>query len=77
MAWRVTQDDVRRIAREEIASAKSVPNPFCGFCGKGSSEVLVLIAGPTVFICDECVELCRDIVGQHRSEKLSRPKASA
>ena len=34
---------------------------FCSFCGKGQKEVKKLIAGPTVFVCDECVELCADI----------------
>ena len=35
---------------------------YCSFCGKSQHEVRKLIAGPTVFICDECVELCMDIV---------------
>jgi ATP-dependent Clp protease ATP-binding subunit ClpX len=35
---------------------------FCSFCGKSQHEVKKLIAGPTVFICDECVELCNDII---------------
>ena len=35
---------------------------FCSFCGKSQHEVKKLIAGPTVFICDECVELCMDII---------------
>ena len=35
---------------------------YCSFCGKGQHEVRKLIAGPTVFICDECVELCMDII---------------
>lgn len=34
---------------------------FCSFCAKSQHEVRKLIAGPTVFICDECVELCMDI----------------
>ena len=34
---------------------------YCSFCGKSQHEVRKLIAGPTVFICDECVELCMDI----------------
>jgi ATP-dependent Clp protease ATP-binding subunit ClpX len=37
---------------------------FCSFCGKGQHEVRKLIAGPTVFICDECVGLCSDIIGE-------------
>ena len=36
----------------------------CSFCGKGQDEVRKLIAGPTVYICDECVELCNDIIDE-------------
>lgn len=35
---------------------------FCSFCGKNQDEVRKLIAGPSVFICDECVDLCNDII---------------
>ena len=35
---------------------------YCSFCGKSEHEVRKLIAGPTVFICDECVVLCMDII---------------
>ena len=35
---------------------------YCSFCGKSQHEVRKLIAGPTVFICDECVELCMEII---------------
>jgi ATP-dependent Clp protease ATP-binding subunit ClpX len=35
---------------------------YCSFCGKKQYEVKKLIAGPTVFICDECVDLCQDII---------------
>lgn len=34
---------------------------YCSFCGKGKNEVAYLVAGPTVFICNECVEVCREI----------------
>jgi len=34
---------------------------FCSFCGKNQNEVRRLIAGPSVYICDECVDLCNDI----------------
>ena len=44
-------------------SGKEVKNTrYCSFCGKSEHEVRKLIAGPTVFICDECVELCMDII---------------
>ena len=37
-------------------------NLYCSFCGKSQHEVKKLIAGPSVFICDECIELCNDII---------------
>ena len=35
---------------------------FCSFCGKSQHEVKKLIAGPSVFVCDECIELCNEII---------------
>ena len=43
---------------------------YCSFCGKSQHEVRKLIAGPTVFICDECIELCRDIIGEESKSSL-------
>ena len=43
---------------------------FCSFCGKNQHEVRKLIAGPTVFICDECVELCTDIIKEESKTSL-------
>ncbi len=45
---------------------------FCSFCGKSQHEVKKLIAGPTVFICDECVELCMDIIKEEHKTALSK-----
>lgn len=42
---------------------------YCSFCGKSQHEVRKLIAGPSVFICDECVELCNDIIREEIEEK--------
>ncbi|HQW57809.1 MAG TPA: ATP-dependent Clp protease ATP-binding subunit ClpX [Gammaproteobacteria bacterium] len=42
---------------------------YCSFCGKSQNEVRKLIAGPSVFICDECVELCNDIIREEIEEK--------
>ena len=42
---------------------------FCSFCGKSQKEVKKLIAGPTVFVCDECVELCMDIIKEDGKSK--------
>ncbi len=45
----------------------------CSFCGKGQDEVKKLIAGPTVYICDECVELCNDIIAEeYEREEAAR-----
>ena len=48
----------------------------CSFCGKSQDEVKKLIAGPTVYICDECIELCNDIIAEEfekeEAAKLSR-----
>ena len=54
---------------------------FCSFCGKSQKEVRKLIAGPTVFVCDECVELCMDIIKEDSKNtkikvKLETPKPS-
>jgi len=42
---------------------------YCSFCGKSQHEVRKLIAGPSVFICDECVDLCNDIIKEEIQEK--------
>ena len=44
------------------------PECYCSFCGKRSDDVLVLVAGVTCFICDECVDLCVNIVAEHRAK---------
>ncbi len=47
---------------------------YCSFCGKSQHEVRKLIAGPTVFICDECVDLCNDIIREETKGALSSKK---
>ena len=47
---------------------------YCSFCGKSQHEVRKLIAGPTVFICDECVELCNDIIREETKTALVKTK---
>jgi ATP-dependent Clp protease ATP-binding subunit ClpX len=49
------------------SSSDSKNTLYCSFCGKSQHEVRKLIAGPTVFICDECVELCTDIIQEESS----------
>ena len=41
---------------------------YCSFCGKSQHEVRKLIAGPSVYVCDECVELCNDIIREEIKE---------
>ena len=47
---------------------------YCSFCGKSQREVRKLIAGPTVFICDECVELCMDIIKEENKDSFIKNK---
>ena len=44
---------------------------YCSFCGKSQHEVRKLIAGPSVFVCDECVELCNDIIREEMQDKAT------
>lgn len=51
--------------RDEAQATLADIRPLrCSFCGRNQNEVLKLIAGPTVFICDECVGICADIVAK-------------
>ena len=60
---------------KDTTSGESSKNTlYCSFCGKSQHEVRKLIAGPTVFICDECVELCMDIIREEN--KTSMVKSS-
>ena len=47
---------------------------YCSFCGKSQHEVRKLIAGPSVFICDECVDLCNDIITEEMNEQAKENK---
>ena len=59
---------------KNTGSSDSKNTLYCSFCGKSQHEVRKLIAGPTVFICDECVELCMDII--HEESKTQVVKSS-
>ena len=48
---------------------------YCSFCGKSQHEVRKLIAGPSVFICDECVELCSDIIREELEERAATSRS--
>ena len=58
----------------KVGGSDSKNTLYCSFCGKSQHEVRKLIAGPTVFICDECVELCMDIIREEN--KTSMVKSS-
>ena len=52
-----------------MASKESSTDPLkCSFCGKSQKQVIKLIAGPGVYICDECIELCVEIIEEERSK---------
>ncbi len=54
----------------KVSSGDTKNTLYCSFCGKSQHEVRKLIAGPTVFICDECVELCMDIIREENKTSL-------
>ena len=58
----------------KAASGDSKSTLYCSFCGKSQHEVRKLIAGPTVFICDECVELCMDIIREEHKTSLVKSR---
>jgi len=58
----------------KAASGDNKNTLYCSFCGKSQHEVRKLIAGPTVFICDECVELCMDIIREENKSALVKSK---
>lgn len=62
------------MSKETTNGENSKNTLYCSFCGKSQHEVRKLIAGPTVFICDECVELCMDIIREEN--KTSMVKSS-
>src|SRR2546430_15199538 len=52
-------------------------NLVCSFCGKSQDEVRKLIAGPTVYICDECIDLCNDIIAEECDQEENLSSTSA
>src|SRR4026208_616023 len=58
----------------KVGGGDSKNTLYCSFCGKSQHEVRKLIAGPTVFICDECVELCMDIIREENKSSLVKTK---
>src|SRR5262249_37757531 len=58
----------------KVSSGETKNTLYCSFCGKSQHEVRKLIAGPTVFVCDECVELCMDIIGEENKSSLVKSR---
>ena len=58
----------------KVSGSDSKNTLYCSFCGKSQHEVRKLIAGPTVFICDECVELCMDIIREENKSSLVKSR---
>ena len=58
----------------KLSGGDSKNTLYCSFCGKSQHEVRKLIAGPTVFICDECVELCNDIIREETKTSLVKTR---
>ena len=58
----------------KVSNGDSKNTLYCSFCGKSQHEVRKLIAGPTVFICDECVELCMDIIREENKTSLVKSR---
>jgi ATP-dependent Clp protease ATP-binding subunit ClpX len=60
----------------EVKSKEHHVNLSCSFCGKSQREVRKLIAGPTVYICDECIKLCNDIIAEENDREEGKPHVS-
>jgi len=58
----------------KVSNGENKNTLYCSFCGKSQHEVRKLIAGPTVFICDECVELCMDIIREENKSSLVKSR---
>jgi len=63
--------------KDKSSSDKQGKLLYCSFCGKSQHEVKKLIAGPSVFICDECVELCNDIIREEIEESAAAMQGAA
>ncbi len=63
-AGKTAEGPARQGSGDDHMAQNRRPSVSCSFCGKGQHEVRKLIAGPTVYICDECVSLCNDIIAE-------------
>jgi ATP-dependent Clp protease ATP-binding subunit ClpX len=58
----------------KVSSSDSKSTLYCSFCGKSQHDVRKLIAGPTVFICDECIALCKDIIQEDKKSSAGKSR---
>ncbi len=75
--WGDRADEIERrteTGMSKVGTSDSKNTLYCSFCGKSQHEVRKLIAGPTVFICDECVELCMDIIREENKSSLVKSR---
>src|ERR671927_709820 len=70
----VVRDRNARTGMTKLSGGDSKSTLYCSFCGKSQHEVRKLIAGPTVFICDECGELCNDIIREDSKSALVKTR---
>jgi hypothetical protein len=68
--------DPRRQPPSTDAPEATTPKLRCSFCGKSQGEIRKLIAGPNVYICDECVDLCNDILEREAESVSTREEAT-
>jgi hypothetical protein len=73
--WNILSAKIEAAERASVAQEPKAPQPLrCSFCGKSQHDVRKLIAGPGAYICDECVELCLDVIRQEgKFDKLFAP----
>jgi hypothetical protein len=60
--------DIGTVFNTTVPPAKKTGPIHCNFCGRSTREVKKMIAGPNVFICDECIDLCVDIIREDRPD---------
>ncbi|ELW4722950.1 carboxylate--amine ligase [Salmonella enterica] len=67
------EKDIDRLVSGDVYipshTAEKHKNLHCSFCGKSCTEVEKLIAGPSSYICDECVDICNNIIGEHNAKQ--------
>ena len=71
--WPFTRERSIPEPEPQAPPAPTEPPLLCSFCGKTQDEVRKLIAGPSVYICDECIDLCNDIIAEEIAQSETDP----